>query len=218
MRRLAAAALLAIAILASGCPALAQAPGGGGGAPIAATSSSAAMTPLAGAVMGSMAVAAVAPMGATVVLGRELTLSEVWHLELGIFLGPPGWWLADQMFAPGRGGPAARPPSHGHGRGSNIDVPPAGAADFVPNEVLVEFRAGASARQIALVISRLQLTQLEAQTFALINRTLGAALRALQTLSPTIFSKARKLSRPRKRRLSPRNMSFPNCICSKLIA
>ena len=51
-------------------------------------------------------------------------------------------------------------------------MPPAGAANFVPNEVLVEFRAGASARQLALVTSRLQLTQLETQTFALINRTL----------------------------------------------
>lgn len=173
MRRL-AAALLAMVILACGRPAFAQVGGGGGGAAVAVVpaSSGSAITPLAGAVMGSVAVAAVAPMVATAVLGRELSVSEVWHLELGIFLGPPGWWLADQMFAAGRGGPAARPPSHGHGRGSNIDVPPAGAADFVPNEVLVEFRAGASARQIALVTSRLQLTQLEAQTFALINRTL----------------------------------------------
>ncbi len=172
MRRLAAAALLAMAILAGGRHALAQTPGGGGAAAVAPASSGAAITPLAGAVMGSMAVAAVAPMVATVVLGRELTLSEVWHLELSVFLGPPGWWLADQMFAPGRGGPAGRPPSRGQGRGNNIDVPPADAADFVPNEVLVEFRAGASARQLALVTSRLQLTQLESQTFALINRTL----------------------------------------------
>jgi hypothetical protein len=136
------------------------------------TSGGAAITPLAGALMGSMAVAAVAPMVATTVLGRELTLSEVWHLELGIFLGLPGWWLADQMFAPGRGGPPTRPPSRGQGGGNHIDVPPAGAANFVPNEVLVEFRAGASARQLALVTSRLQLTQLESQTFALIDRTL----------------------------------------------
>jgi subtilisin family serine protease len=139
--------------------------------PLGAASSGTAITPLAGAVIGAMAVAAVAPMIATVVLGRELTLSEVYHLELGIFLGPPGWWLADQMTAPGRSGPAARPPSRGQGRG-NIDVPPAGAANFVPNEVLVEFRAGAAARQIALVTSRLQLTQLESQAFTLINRTL----------------------------------------------
>ena len=76
------------------------------------------------------------------------------------------------MFAPGRNGPAARPSPRGQGRGNNIDVPPAGAANFVPNEVLVEFRAGASARQPALVTSRLQLMELETQTFALINRTL----------------------------------------------
>jgi subtilisin family serine protease len=173
MRRLAAAALLAMALLAGGRPAFAQVGGGGGGAGAAVPASSgAAITPLAGAVMGSLAVAAVAPMVATVVLGRELTVSEVWHLELGIFLGPPGWWLADQMFAPGRSGPAARPPSRGPGRGNHINVPPAGVADFVPNEVLVEFRVAASARQLALVTSRLQLTQLETQTFALINRTL----------------------------------------------
>lgn len=172
MRRLAASALLAMAVTAGGRPALAQAPAPGDAAPMAAAHSGTAITPLAGAVMISMTVAAVAPIVATVALGRELTLSEVWHLELGIFLGPPGWWLADQMFAPGRGEPAARPPSQGQGGGNNIEVPPPGAANFVPNEVLVEFRAGASARQIALVMSRLQLTQLESQTFALINRTL----------------------------------------------
>jgi subtilisin family serine protease len=166
MRRLAAAALLAMAILAAGRPAVAQV-----AATVTPVSTGAAITPLVGVVMGSMAVAAVAPMVATVVLGRELTLSEVWHLELGVFLGPPGWWLADQMFAPGGRGQAG-PPPRGQGRGNNISVPPAGAANFVPNEVLVEFRAGASARQLTLVTSRLQLTQLEAQTFALINRTL----------------------------------------------
>ena len=171
MRRLAAAALLAIAILAGGRVALAQTPGGGTAAVVPA-SSGAAITPLAGAVMGSMAVAAVAPMVATVALDRELTLSEVWHLELGIFFGPPGWWLADQMFAPSRGATPGRSATQGQGRGNNVSVPPAGAADLVPNEVLVEFRAGTSARQLALVTSRLQLTQLELQTFALINRTL----------------------------------------------
>jgi subtilisin family serine protease len=174
MRRLAAAALLAMAVLAAGRQAVAQVlpPPPPAVTPPGTASSGAAITPLAGAVMGAMAVAAIAPMVATVVLDRELTVSEFWHLELGLFLGPPGWWLADQMTAPGRSGPAARPPPRGQGRGNNIDVPPAGAANFVPNEVLVEFRAGAAARQIALVTSRLQLTQLESQAFALINRTL----------------------------------------------
>jgi hypothetical protein len=172
IRRFAAVALLAVTIVAGWRgPALAQLGPGGGGATSLATGGGGVGVG-AGVAMGSVAVAAVAPMIATVVLGRELTLSEVWHLELGIFLGPPGWWLADRMFTPGRGGPPRRPPPRGQGRGNNISVPPAGAANFVPNEVLVEFRAGVSPQQLALITSRLQLTQLESQTFALTGRTL----------------------------------------------
>ena len=175
MRRFAAVALVATAIFAGGRqPALAQ-PG-----PAPPTYMPTASSPTIGAgaivVMGSVGAAAVAPMVASALAGRELTVSEVWHLELGMFLGPPGWWLADQMFAPGRGGPPGRAPPRGQGpgqgRGNTISVPPAGAVNFVPNEVLVEFRAGASPQQLALIASRLQLTQLEAQTFALTGRTL----------------------------------------------
>jgi len=170
MRRLSAVALLALALFAGGHERAVAQPAPPP-APYAATHG-AAIGAGAGAVMGSVAVAAVAPMVATALAGRELTLSEVWHLELSVFLGPAGWWLADRMFPPGHGGPPGRSPPRGPGRGGDISVPPAGATNFVPNEVLVEFRAGASARQLALITSRLQLTQLEQQTFALTNRTL----------------------------------------------
>lgn len=227
MRRLAAAALLALAMIAGARPALAQAPAPGDAVPMAAARSGAAITPLAGAVMGSIAVAAVAPMVATVALGRELTLSEVWHLELGIFLGPPGWWLADQMFAPGRGGTATRPPSRGQGRGNNIDVPPAGATDFVPNEVLVEFRAGASARQIAQVTGRLQLTQLESQTFTLTNRTLvrfridsgnpvRATLLAMRGLAGVAKAQANHVFQGAQSQAAPGNADPGQYVVSKL--
>ena len=89
MRRFAAVALLTVAIFAGGREqALAQGPPPPTNPVYMPAGSSAAITPLAGYAMGAIAVGAVAPMVATAVLGRELTLSEVWHLELGIFLGP----------------------------------------------------------------------------------------------------------------------------------
>ena len=39
-------------------------------------------------------------MIATVILGRELTISEAYHTTLGCMLGPVGWLLADAMFPP----------------------------------------------------------------------------------------------------------------------
>ena len=49
------------------------------------------ITPLGGYVIGSIACAAVSPMIATVILGRELTISEAYHTTLGCMLGPVGW-------------------------------------------------------------------------------------------------------------------------------
>jgi subtilisin family serine protease len=188
MRRIVVAAFLAIAIFAGARqPAMGQilVPGGGGGAG-GGGAGAAGISALGGYAMGSVAVGAAAPIIGTIVLGRELTLSEVWHLELGIFLGPPGWWLADRMFPPGRGGtPGRAPPGGQQGGGGNISVPPAGATDYVPNEVLAEFRTGVSGPQFTRMMSELQLTERERQTFALTGRTLvrlGTALSARATL------------------------------------
>jgi subtilisin family serine protease len=54
------------------------------------------ITPLGGYVTGSIACAAVSPMIATVILGRELTIIEAYHMTLGCMLGPLGWLLADE--------------------------------------------------------------------------------------------------------------------------
>jgi hypothetical protein len=93
-------------------------------------------------------------------------------------LTPFGWLLADQLFAievvtHGRlGGPRWPPRRIRHAGGCNISVPTVGETDFVPNEVLLEFRAGASPQQIGQMTTRLQLTPLETQSFSLTGRTL----------------------------------------------
>ena len=170
MRRWASAAVLSIAIfVAAGRTACAQVAPSGGAAPAATGGAGIGLG--AGLAIGAVGAAAVAPMIASAVLGRELTISEVWHLELGLFLGPPGWWLADRLFPSGDGrGPRRLAPHGQRRRGGNVEVPPAGVADFVPNEVLVEFRAGSSPDAM---LAALQLTQLEQQTFVLIGRTVA---------------------------------------------
>ncbi len=124
--------------------------------------------------IGSIGLGAAAPIIGTIVLGRELTPSEVWHLELGIFLGPVGWLLADQLFPPGAVPPGGSPPS-GPGQGggnSNVNFPRAGQPFFVPNEVLIELDTGTSAAYLARLLRRLHLMVLDTQTFALSGRTL----------------------------------------------
>ncbi len=172
MRRLSTVAFLALALLVSARERASAQPAPTPTPSYAATSA-AGLSPAAGIVIGSVAAAAVAPMIGSVIAGRELTVGEVWHIEMSLFLGPVGWAIADRWFPPGSEGPRGHRPPGQAGRGGNISVPPAGAADFVSNEVLVEFRAGASPQQRALVTSRLQLTQLEQQTFSLTGRTIG---------------------------------------------
>lgn len=134
-------------------------------------------TGLTGYATGAIFVAAAAPIIGTIVLGREMTESEVWHTTLSAFLGPVGWMLADQMYPPGRGGPAGQGGSSGstqgqQGRGNNnVSVPPAGATGFVPDEILLEFVSRASAQQIARLENRLQLELLETQSFELSGHT-----------------------------------------------
>ncbi len=167
MRRVASAALLAVAIGFGGLtPAFAQLPAPNDPLPVGP-----AITPLAGFVMGSVAAAAIAPIIGTIVFGREMTPNEVYRSTLTSFLGPIGWVLGNQFFpdAPRGGGPPAKN-SQVHGR--NINIPPPGETHFVPNDVLVEFGAGTSASYLDNISRILQLTPQETQTFALTGRTL----------------------------------------------
>lgn len=188
MRRFVASAIVAFGIALAGlAPAWAQIAGGGGGGggggagpaptPVQATTTRV-LTPLAWYAAGGIVCAAVSPMIGTVVLGREMTGPEVGRSTLNCFLGPVGWIIGPMIFpdvpaltaTPPRGPPPARTAQPGRGRGVNI--PPPGETRFVPDEILVEFSAGMSPRTLATIMRRLQLTQLEAQTFTLTGRTL----------------------------------------------
>jgi hypothetical protein len=57
-------------------------------------------------------------------------------------------------------------------RGRHFTIPPPGETRFVSNEVLFEFSNGASAQARGALVRSLQLTQLEAQSFALTGRTI----------------------------------------------
>ena len=175
MRGLAKRALLAIAIIVCALvPAFGQTPNGR--VPPVVTRGHV-ITPLGWYVMGSIACAAISPMIATVVLGRELTLSEAYHTALGCMLGPVGWLLADAMFPPGVTGPNTQPGTSPRKprkvvRGRHFNIPPASETRFVNNEVLFEFSCSASAQVRETLARSLQLTQLETQTFTLIGRTI----------------------------------------------
>ena len=181
MRRFAAAALLAfVASFAALTPARAQ----------ICTFNCLALTPrppapstpvppLGWFVMGGVACAAVSPMIGTIVLGREMTLTEVNRMALSCFLGPVGWVLGPVLFPepvvvtttppPGPANPP-QPPQQASGR--HIDIPPRGVTAFVPNEILLEVESGTPARYLNAVARRLQLTLLETQSFTLTGRTL----------------------------------------------
>lgn len=113
-------------------------------------------------------------MVGTAILGREMTVPEVYRSTMSCFLGPVGWVLGPYLFpdavtlpATAKNAPGSRP-----ARGRNISLPPAGEIHFVRNEILVEFDVRATARYRAALMQRLQLTPLEQQTFALTGRTL----------------------------------------------
>ncbi len=137
----------------------------------------AAIPPLGFFVMGTVAVAAISPMIASAILGRELTIGEAYHVILGSTLGPVGWLLAELIYpstvsvqtnSPGK--PPQKPTRVSNGR--HINIPPSGATSFVANEVLLEFAPGVSAQTRATLARNLQLTQLETQSFALTGRTI----------------------------------------------
>ena len=177
MRAFAKAAVLAAAVMIGAhSPAFSQATN----APPPVISHGGPITPLGGFVIGSIACAAVSPMIATVVLGRELTISEAYHLTLGCMLGPVGWLLADAMFPPTATVTTTNTPPPQQPRkpkrvasGRNINIPPSGETRFISNEILLRFEPGTSERARALIVDRLNLTLLESQTFALSGQTIG---------------------------------------------
>jgi subtilisin family serine protease len=172
MRRVATAVLLAIAmVIGVHTPGLGQTPPPPNNTPTPVETSGGRITPFGFYVMGSVFVAAAAPIIGTIVLGREMTAHEVYRSTLASFLGPAGWLLGNQLFpdAPRGGNPPVKN-SQAHGR--NINIPPLGEIHFVPNEILVEFDVGTNARYLDRLARSLQLTQLDTQTFVLTGRTL----------------------------------------------
>jgi hypothetical protein len=183
MRRILAVVTLAAGIaLAAATPASAQFAGGGGGGggatSVSVTTTTHVITPLGWYAIGSIACAAVSPMIGTVMLGRELTVAEAWRSTLNCALGPVGWVIGPVLFPDVplvSNPPPPRSPRSGTQtprRGGSINIPPSGETRFVPDEVLVEIEASVSPRTRAAIMRRLQLTQLEAQSFTLTGRTL----------------------------------------------
>ncbi len=139
------------------------------------------ITPLGWFVIGSVGCAAVSPMIATVILGRELTLNEAYRSTLGCFLGPIGWLLADALVPPTvttqlqtrTQTQTSKPPPRQQrtGRGRNFKIPPQGETRFVANEFILEFAPGATAQMRNTLANTLQLTELETQRFELMGRT-----------------------------------------------
>jgi subtilisin family serine protease len=178
MRTFARAALLAIAPVAGSlAPAYAQStvpPNTPSTVTIVTRGST--ITPLGWFVIGSIGCAAVSPMIATVILGRELTIGEATHTTLGCMLGPVGWLLADAMYPSTPTGPTGNQPKTPSpkpgniGRGRQFNIPPTGETRFVRNEVLLQFSANASADMRNALARTLELTQLETQTFTLTGR------------------------------------------------
>ncbi|MGB8749519.1 MAG: S8 family serine peptidase [Pseudolabrys sp.] len=175
MREFAKAAVLAAAIMLGALsPAFSQATN----APPPVINRGVPITPLGGYVIGSIARAAVSPMIATVILGRELTISEAYHTTLGCMLGPVGWLLADAMFPPTVAVTNTRQPTPPRKpkrttSGGNVNIPPSGETRFIANEILLRFAAGTSERSRSLVVGQLNLTLLESQTFELTGQTIG---------------------------------------------
>ena len=178
MRRLAAAAVLAIAVSLSGLmPALGQictfACVNNPPPPVTTRP----ITPLGFYVIGSIGCAAAAPIAQTAILGRELTMNEAYRTMLGCVAGPVGWLIADWLVPPTVGLPT--PPTQGSqrppgqtGRGRNISIPPPNEIRLVRDEVLLQFEPGISQRALTRIASQLQIEQLETQSFTLTGRTL----------------------------------------------
>jgi subtilisin family serine protease len=185
MRRLGAIAItalvLALAGPTSGWSQAGPPPGGGGNrVTVVTTTGTRLLTPLAFYAAGGIVCSAVSPMIGTVILGREMTGAEVGRSTLNCFLGPVGWVVGPMLFpdvplvsnTPPPRGPPSRTAQPSRGSRS-INIPPPGETRFVPDEVLVEFDSGLSPRTLATITQRLQLTQIESQSFTLTARTLA---------------------------------------------
>jgi len=178
MRRVAAAAVLLIALFI-GAPTSAQAqrpcianfcPG--------SVLTTRPITPLAWYGVGSIACAALSPMIGTLVLGRELTVTEVDRMALSCFLGPVGWLLGPVLFPDPvvvtTIMPPGNPPPQGPRltRGRHIDIPGRGVTSFVPDEMLLEVEAGTPDAYLNVVAHRLHMTLRETRSFTLTGRSL----------------------------------------------
>ena len=179
MRRIAAVIVAVTTIAGAALPARAQIVAGPPNNPLPPPTRLG-PTPLGWYGFGAVGCAAVSPMVATVVLGRELTMVEGQRMALNCLIGPLGWLLGpvlipDQVVT-------TTPPRHPPRRqvtqqktqqtgGRHVDIPPPGETRFVRNEVLLVFSSAASAQYIANLARTLQLTQLETQRFALTDTT-----------------------------------------------
>ncbi len=185
MRRVAAAAVLALAVIHGALtPAMAQSagpgPGTGNNTPPPVTTRT--ITPLGWYVMGGVACSAATPIIGTIILGREMTAAEVGRSTLGCFLGPVGWVIGPMLFpdvvvttatgTPPRGPQTPRSARQPGGRGNTISIPPPGEVRFVRNEILLQVEGGVSEQTLSRIATRLQLTRLEVQSFTLTSRTL----------------------------------------------
>ncbi len=173
MRRAAAVAVLLVAfIVALPHAAVAQGPV----PPVVTTTlvSRSALTPLGWYALGSIGCAAASPIVGTIVLGREMTASEVGRSTLTCALGPAGWLLAARLFPQAVVVPARQPGAANELRlrRRGFHIPPAGDLRFVANEILLDIGPGVSAQALDAFARRHQLTLLETQSFALTGRSL----------------------------------------------
>ncbi len=172
MRRIAAAAIAIIAIIAGDySPARAQSV-----APNNPPVTTRPITPLGWYGFLSIGCATVSPVIGTLVMGRELTVTEVDRMALSCFLGPVGWVLGPVLFPdpvvtpPPQENPPPREPRQARGR--HIDIPGRGVTAFVPNEILLEVAPGTPDGYLGVILRNLHLTVLETQSFTLTGSTL----------------------------------------------
>ena len=176
MRRVAAGALLLIAIFVGALTPAHAIIGPPPPPPNIPVTTTRPIPPLVWYGFGAIGCAAVSPIIGTVILGRELTQTEVGRMSLTCFLGPLGWVLGPVIFPDPvvtLPTPPQNPPPRGPRQANNrhIDIPGRGVA-FVPNEILLELEAGTRPVYFNVVLRRLRLTLLETQTFTLTGRTL----------------------------------------------
>lgn len=133
--------------------------------------SSTALTPLGIYAIAAPVCAAVSPMIGTLILQREMTVTEVWRSTLGCFLGPVGWAISPLLFPDAV--PAAQParairsPQRGSNNNGRFRAPPRLETRFVPNEVLIVTRTALRPASRDALFRRLQLAVLETQNFGL---------------------------------------------------